>query len=529
MKKMTLAIVAGLLCLPVSAQDDKAWNEALATWQRLSGSKDAADRARAVEEVGGATYEKRDKQAAAMVLGMLKAELARENNGKKEEAVSNDVLDACVAALQKLKNVEAVDLLVKTAKTKGESPRVRIYVLWALGGLSGDASEKALVELADDPNPSVTIAAVDGLKERKSKQTDLFLKILKDTKRTWEVKLSALQALDATITETDTAAVEALIEGLAACKADEGRVKDEYIKLLTKLVGEIKSDEPGAWRTAWEAKKKGEKPNQDNGTVAEPTEFFGNRTKSTRIVFVLDRTGSMAAPLSVKPKKGDERKEPPGMASGGGKEHPADVQAREAARKIRDDYDKREVKTRMDALKKEFINTIYYMDPKVHFTVVWYEANQQPWKDQLVPATWQNKLEIIKETDKLQPSGGTNVWGGIEYAYKLVEQPNRPDVVALDKKGNYATVINGADTFFLMTDGAHNTGKFVKPNAQPGDSCDVQAFIAELRKVNKLRKVIINTVCLGSEPNGFERPDASLMQQIASETGGSFTHVKDEK
>ena len=78
----------------------------------------------------------------------------------------------------------------------------------------------------------------------------------------------------------------------------------------------------------------------------------------------------------------------------------------------------------------------------------------------------------------------------------------------------------------MMTDGAHNTGKFVKPNAQPGDSCDVQAFIAELRKVNKLRKVIINTVCLGSEPNGFERPDASLMQSIATETGAPPAYRK---
>jgi hypothetical protein len=99
-------------------------------------------------------------------------------------------------------------------------------------------------------------------------------------------------------------------------------------------------------------------------------------------------------------------------------------------------------------------------------------------------------------------------------------------VVAVDRKGNYATVINGADTFFLMTDGAHNTGKFVKPGAQSSDACDVGAFIAELKKVNKLRKVIINTVCLGSEMNGFDRPDATLMQNIANETGGTFVHIK---
>jgi hypothetical protein len=381
-------VLAVLCLLPASAQDDKKWNEAMATWQRLSGSKEAVDRARAVEEIGGATYDKRDKQCVNMVLAMLRSELARDKQGKNEENVANDVLDACVAAFKKITNAEAVAELIKTATNKGEAPRVKLYVIWGLGGISGDAVDKALVQLVDDKTSSmVQIAAIDSLKERGSKQLDLYLRILKE-ERPWEVKLSALLAIDKCIGEKDEAAIDTLIEGMAKVKADEGRLIDEYKKILTRLIGEVKSDEPGAWKAAWAAKKSGKDPVKEGGTVAEPTEFFGLKTKSTRIVFVLDRTGSMAAPLNH--KDGGEKKPPknPPISTGkDGKENPMDAAARGQAEELKKKYDNREVKTRMDALKKEFINTIYYMDPKVHFTVVWYEANQQPWKDQLVPAT----------------------------------------------------------------------------------------------------------------------------------------------
>lgn len=527
---MRIALLLPLL-LAAAPQDDRKWAEALAEWGKYSGSKDGADRARAVEAVGGATYDKRDKQALQMILAMLDSELARDKQGKKEEDVSNAVLEACVSALKKLTNPEAVATLIdKRAKQKGLAPRARIYAIWGLAGIKGEAVDKALVELVDDAQPMVTIAAVDALREREFKKPELYLKVLGDEKRAWEVKLSAILALDKTADATDDKTVEAIIDAFGKTKADEGRLKDEYRKLLTKLVGvEIQSDEAGAWKTAWAAKKAGKDPAKDGGTVVEPTEFFGGKTKSTRIVFVLDRTGSMEIPLDA--AKDDEKKPPknPPTNSGGQKEAPQEVAARGKCEELLKKYESMKVKNRMDALKKEFIRTVYYMDPKVHFTVIWYEASQQPWKDHLVPATWTNKLDIMQDTDRLKPSGGTNIWGGLELAFKLVEQPNRPDVIQIDKKGNYATVVNGADTFFLMTDGAHNNGKFVKQNVtNPDDVTDKEAFLGELRKINKLRKVVINCVVLGDSDHGTQggKPEPTLLKAIADETGGTFTVIK---
>ena len=525
--RWTLILPALLAFAP--SQDDKKWAEAMAEWGKYSGSKDPNDRARAVEAVGGATYDKRDKQALQMILAMLDSELARDKQGKKEEEVSNAVLEACVGALKKITNSEAADLLLKRAKNKGMAPRARLYVVWGLAGIKLESVEKTLVDLVDDPQPIVTIAAIDALRDRELKNPELYLRVLKDEKRPWEAKLSALLALGKTADAADEKSLESLLDAFGKSKPDEGRLRDEYRKLLAKLLGvEVPSDDPNAWRTAWAAKKAGKDPAKDGGTVAEPTEFFGGQTKSTRIVFILDRTGSMDIQIDFK----EDEKKPPRklpMATNGQKEPPQELGARAKCEEFLKKYDGLKVRSRMDALKKEFVRTICFMDPKVHFTVIWYEANQTPWKDHLVPATWQNKLDIVQDVDRLKPSGGTNIWGGIELAFKMVEQPNRPDVVQLDKKGSYATSVNGPDTFFLMTDGAHNNGKFVKQNAaKPDDAVDKEAFIGELRKVNRLRKVVINCVVLGSDDHGQQggKTDPALLKSIADETGGTFTHVK---
>ena len=515
-----------LLLVLAAPQDAKKWAEGSAYFQKFSASKDAGDRAAAAKSLGDATGEKTDKIAWQLLTAHLRQELDRDKDGRNEDKVSGLVLDACIEALRKVALKDAVDMIAKTAKNKAEPPRFRAHLAWAL---SAHGEIKDLLELADDKSPLVQVGAIDSLADRGEKAAlDFFFKVLRDDKRSWEMKVSALRGIDRA---GDEKVVDTLIEGLGKVKLDEGRLKDDYVKILKKLVGaDFESDDPNIWKAAWTAKKAGQDPEKpEGGTVALPTEFFGLKTKSTRVVFVLDHTGSMASPMKAElmPKMDPPAKKPE-VATGGKKEPPADVAAREEAAKIKKKYDEKKNETRIDVLKKEFINTLWNLSEKVYFGVIWYERDPQPWKDHLVPATWPNKLEIIRDTDKIVPSGGTNIWGGLEYAFKYVEQPQRPDLMQVDKKGNYATLMAGADTFFLMTDGAHNVGKFVRENAKdPSEACDIPAFVGELRKVHRLRKIIINTVCLGSEAKSPElMSDPKLMQKIADETGGEFVHIK---
>ena len=149
---------------------------------------------------------------------------------------------------------------------------------------------KDLQDLVEDKNPVIQIAAVDCLSERgDAALSPLFLRLLSEN-RTWEVKWLALKGLEKA---ADEKVVEALIESLAKCRADEGRLKDQYIRILRKLLdSKLDSDDPNAWKAVWQAKKTGAEA-APGTTMADMTQFYGLKTRSTRLIFVLDKTLSM--------------------------------------------------------------------------------------------------------------------------------------------------------------------------------------------------------------------------------------------
>lgn len=501
-----------LLLAAVLAQDPQKWGQALATFQKQSASRDPLERANAVRALGINTYEKVDKLCWNLVSNVLRQELAREGaGGKSEEKVSGDVTQASLDAFRKITNKDVVADMLKTAKAKGENPRMRCYAIWGAAKLG---ALKDLTDLVEDKILMVSAAAVDALVDRGDPTSvPLFLKLASED-RTWEIKLQALRGVEKA---GDEACVDALIDGLAKCRADEGRLKDQILSALKKITGlELKADEPGAWRVAWAAKKEGKEPGEGDTVIAEPTEFYGLKTRSTRIVFVLDRTGSMMAPGSEPTRSVFKL---PADAMGGDKEPPIEKAAREECAKIQKKWSEKKAVTRMDVAKKELIDTVYVLSPRVHFNVVWYESVPKPWKGELVPANWLNKLDCLKETDKLDASGPTNIWDALEMAFKMLESNQKRDVIVLDKKANYATSLGGADTFFLMTDGQPNEGRILEPDQ----------ILAELRKVNQLRKVSVHTICIGDVVPGADpkaSPDPVFLKKIADENNGEFVHIK---
>jgi len=330
------------------------------------------------------------------------------------------------------------------------------------------------------------------------------------------VKWLALKGLEK---GADQKAIEPLIDSLAKCKADEGRLKDQYIRVLKKLLeSDLETDDPNAWKAAWTAKKSGTDV-APGATMVEPTSFYGLKTRSTRLIFLLDRTGSMDAPGS-EPERSPYKLPP--EATGSEKEPPQEKAARDECTKYMKKWQALTAKTRIEVAKKEIISTIYVLRPAVHFNVVWYEATPSPWKQELVPATWTNKLEAIQAADKITASGGTNIWDALEMAYKMLEVPQPKQAVSpvvLDKKAPYATSTNGVDTIFLMTDGKPNTGRINVPDD----------ILSELKKVNRLRKVTIHTICVGDIPPcgaTTDSPYPVFLKKIADQNNGDFVHIK---
>lgn len=508
-----LAALAFLGLLP-PAQDARQWAEALAYYQRNSGSRDVIERKQAVDRLGEATSEKHDKTCWQLVLAMLRAELAKEGpGGKSEEKVAGEVVEASVAAFRKIASKDALAEMLKLSKAKAESPRLRAYVVWGLGD-RGDLKE--LTDLFEDKSPLLQIAVMDCLADRaEASSTPLFLRVLGEN-RTWEVKWLALKGLEK---GADEKAIEPLIENLARCKPDEGRLKDQYIRVLKKLLdSDLETDDPNTWKSALIAKKSGAEM-APGLTMVEPTSFYGLKTRSTRLVFLLDRTGSMEAP-------GSEPERPPFKlppeATGSEKEPPQEKLARDECTKIVKKWMALTARTRIEVAKKEIILTIHVLRPSVHFNIVWYETTPSPWKQELVPATWANKLDAIQAADKITASGGTNIWDAVEVAYKMLELPQQKQAVSpvmLDKKASYATSTNGVDTIFLMTDGKPNQGRIMAPDD----------ILSELRKVNRLRKVTIHTICVGDIPPTGPTPDSPdpvFLKKISDQNNGDFVHIK---
>jgi len=401
-------------------------------------------------------------------------------------------------------------------------------------GIAGEEPKKKVVPLVAGLTDFVDkflkgVEELNATRKNVEPAVTLLLQMVADPKRSWEVRIGAVQALRA---DRHASQAEPLIEALAKSGPGDGRLKVDLMMTIGAILGvtDPKTDDPNWWKGALAERKSGKLPGTSGGTTITPTEFFGLKTKSTRIVFILDRTGSMdfrCTEASLPPKKGDPPpRKGPDVPTADEKIPPQDEAAKKKSAEIKKKWDDRKVEKRMDALKREFINTIYNLDPRVHFAVVTYEANPMNWRPQLIQANWMNKFDCIREIDKMSPAGGTNIWDALENAFRFVSEPQRPEVIQFDKKGNYVTTVNGADTFFLMTDGNHNNGRF-----SGGNDFDERAFFSEFKKINTLRRIVVNTIILGDTTQSADNQDPikqkslSLFRQIAEASGGAFVHL----
>ncbi|MHC4605540.1 MAG: hypothetical protein ACYTAF_01220 [Planctomycetota bacterium] len=559
-KLITLSVVVAVLAgaaVPALAQDREAWKAAVQRMIEAKENPSKEERIAAVKGVGEATFSDVDETTAKYVLEFLNAELMRSQGNKTEEYVSQEVLDACTEALRKIQDPKAIKYMIKMAP-KGVDSRFGYHIIKALAGsASGDLHED-LVKLVDHSNQLIQAAAVEALvEEGKPSSLDLFIRVIGDVSKSFEVKIAALDGVRKLLRADDDASIDRLLDAMGKLPDSQRRVAAEIRDLLNGLLGMSEQGyDPNAWRSAIAQKKAagggggapgvgggggggapgvggggGGAPASGHKTVAE---FFGIKTDSTRIIFCLDRTGSMADPCSDK-KKEEKEKEREGIATGTEKEHAKSRQnakIKKEAKEIKKQYDDREITIKMDAVKREYINCVYNLDEAVHFTTVWYNTGTEAWSTKLVKATWENKLSAIKNADTMEPLGGTNIFAAIDMAFKIMGEGKKPvpgkrppvKTGAAVPKGKNA----GADTIYVLTDGKHNAGQFTTGSGPMGSAqnrCDTSAFLGEVAKLNKHRKIIIHTICVGDPGVGADPPDPGFLRQLAEDNGGTFKHV----
>jgi len=258
-----------------------------------------------------------------------------------------------------------------------------------------------------------------------------------------------------------------------------GLLRVKVHELLVSMTGAVySSKQPDKWRELWDKEKGNIKVAQKRdtgpkigGTVAAG--FVGIPVEGTRVVFILDLSGSMDWPM-------DDQ---------GGK-----------------------VK-RLDYAKRELLKAIDGLAPDSMFNLVTFNGDDEAemWSKKLVDASKRNKDRFTKFIEKLRPLGGTNLWSGMEAAL---------DIKLMKYGSHYETTV---DEIFLLSDGAPSVGDVQDP-------IEILRLISE---VNRFKEVRINTVFISSQtPPEVQAAQGrmslvpkELMRRMAKQNRGKFRDV----
>ena len=431
--KLERILLKGYEKMPPNRQNDKdAWD---AKRRARDRAKDDVDTENEVQyELGQAIATTRDADAIRWILKSGLAQLRREDEAE----------EAAVGAVKALLEADASivgEALLEEAES-GKVPKARIL---------------ALEWVAKTRNEAGFAAAVDALGAKA------------DPVRRAGVR--CLVALD------DPRCVQPLIDVMADTS---GILRSEIEDALHRYTGESFDETPDLWIRWWSehgaawfegvTTKRFGRPTQRQGGST----FYGLETPSKRIVFVLDRSGSMKAAADAAEKEASD----------------GEVQG----------------ETKVEVAKNQLARSIRQLSRDVHFNVIFYSTDVQVWQDPpaMLPATDENKKKAIDWFSSLEADGYTRTFDALLRALAYADNLDAKDPA----KG-------GCDTIFLLSDGSPTV-----PGA--GDVIQGEALEAEwgrVKEANRIFRCVIHTIGVGAQHN---RP---LMQRSASETGGTYKAV----
>lgn len=424
--------------------------------------------------------------------------------------------------------------------------------LRALGGMGGDGARAILEQQLGAGEPFVRLAAADGLRRLDDPAAVEALAAAlarEDDERAMEGVVGALahlmsrhrEAIDSiSLRKAVTAAINAL--GRTGWRADmslidlldrfpaketvpalivilerfvehpedvrsgklSGLLRHRAHEALVAMTGAFHPiDAPQKWRAFWAAEqdridvadraRKGgaevEGRKQKAGTLS--TGFFGIPVRGTRVVFVVDLSGSMNFPVSTGT-----------LASG---EVPDTVP------------------TRLDRAKQELARAVSDLPEVASFNMVMFQGPVTPrarsrrggdarkWSKSLVPATPANKKRFLRYVAKLKAEGGTNTWAGLQMALEM------KSLVYGDR---YESQV---DELFVLSDGLPSVGEVTS----------AAEILRLVREGNRFSKVRINTVYIADQLTARDRATAAaagmkgeeFMRRLAEQNGGTFVNL----
>lgn len=386
------------------------------------------------------------------------------------------VFDAIGAAVAGLKDKESVWLLDKAAVKAELVPTRRVLDAALLRNPAANAKEVAKRASADS-DPSVRLAALQAFADRKDVALlEFALRALSDPN--WTFRQAAARALAAI---GDAKAVGPLITSMGT---EDGSVLEDYAAALTKLTGATLGPNPDAWKRWYDDHKaelaaKGAPPaapKLGKNPLAPPVDYYGIQTRSLKLLFLIDCSGSMNEVIGQA-----------GVTTG------EQLQGK-----------------KIDIAKKMLKAAVSQLHPSTMFNVITFNTDARQFNEKLIQATPENKHLTLDKIDELAGRGGTYTYGALKLAFGLSDpnvSPSAPPV----------------DTIFVLSDGAPTEATFEdNVEAKPMDPAKI---LASVKQWNPFRAVRIYTIAIDPRIDSTSGNFVRFMKDLAAENGGTYTAI----
>jgi hypothetical protein len=406
----------------------------------------------------------------------LRAQLDREEGILQSDAA---VAYSFLAAISEFKSAETLDILAKAA-VAAALPHSRRVLYGGLIRSPGTDAEGLGKKGLRDSNPGVRLFVLDAFAARKEPATvPLAIKALKE--KGWPHRQSAARALGAM---GDVRAVAPLINAMGV---EEGRLVEVYGEALNKITGEQIGPFPEAWKhwfdenraalVAKGAKGSARTPKKRND---EKVNYYGLETRSKRIVFIIDVSGSMKEIIG----------QPSGAAITGVEE---DEETYEGMK--------------IEIAKRMLKQAIRSLPDNAYFTIIVFNHEVKPFSGSMLEAKQDNKNKAYLMINDLEPSGATYTYGALKESFEMAGRG------VTDKSYD-----PGVDTIFLLSDGAPTDDDIDSAKPMEGEK-----ILAAVKEWNQLKRVQIHTIAI--DPQVGAGTFIRFMKSLAARNSGTYKEI----